>query len=303
MGWYVFGGSIALYALLEIVQPAVGRLSEVRRRKLCVVVSVVANLGILGVLKYFDFFVESAEDLARVLGADPHWLRLDVILPVGISFYTFQTMSYTLDLYRRQLEPSERFLDFALYVSFFPQLVAGPIERARNLLPKISAPRSLSFDDTTRGLFLIILGFMKKVAIADGVAPAVDSVFNSGGSVSSLDVTLGTLLFAVQIYGDFSGYSDIARGTARLFGIDLMTNFRLPYFSANPQEFWSRWHISLSSWLRDYLYIPLGGNRLGASRTYRNLMTTMLLGGLWHGAAWNYVLWGATKEASWWCTG
>jgi D-alanyl-lipoteichoic acid acyltransferase DltB (MBOAT superfamily) len=227
------------------------------------------------------------------MGLDAKLLHLDLVLPVGISFYTFQTMSYSLDIGRGRLRSTDRFLDFALFVSFFPQLVAGPIERATHLLPQVLNPRRVSFDQSMRGLNLILIGFFKKVGIADSIAGSVDSVFRTTGAVSGLDVTLATLLFAVQIYCDFSGYSDIARGTAKLFGVELMANFNQPYFSTNPSEFWRRWHISLSTWLRDYLYITLGGNRVGTGRIYGNLMITMLLGGLWHGAAWNFALWGA----------
>jgi alginate O-acetyltransferase complex protein AlgI len=218
-------------------------------------------------------------------------------LPVGISFYTFQSLSYTIDIYRRQFKPTERFFDFALFVAYFPQLQAGPIERARQLLPQLSRPRQLTFDQTARGLYLILFGFFKKIAIADGVAPVVDQVFGSGGRISWIDVVAGTVFFAVQIYCDFSGYTDIARGISKLLGIELVTNFRLPYFATNPQDFWRRWHISLSMWLRDYLYISLGGNRGSLAFTCRNIMITMLLGGLWHGAAWNYVLWGFYQGA------
>ena len=201
-------------------------------------------------------------------------------------------MSYTLDIARDKLKPTRSFLDFSLFVAFFPQLVAGPIERAKHLLPILSKARTLTLEGTTRGLFLILLGLMKKVAIADSVAGSVNSIYLTTGVISWADIVCATFLFAVQIYCDFSGYSDIARGTSKLLGIDLMTNFRCPYLSVNPQEFWQRWHISLSSWLRDYLYIPLGGNRGGAWLTNRNLLLTMVLGGLWHGAAWNFVLWG-----------
>ena len=220
------------------------------------------------------------------------FLRLNIILPVGISFYTFQTMSYTIDIYRGKLKATNRFWDFALFVCYFPQLVAGPIERASDLLPRLLNPRTLSFHQSTRGVFLILFGFFKKIALADGLAGSVNAIYETTGAVSWLDVVLATLLFTFQIYCDFSSYSDIARGTSKLLGIELMTNFNLPYFSKNPSEFWSRWHISLSSWLRDYLYIPLGGNRRGNFITYRNLMTTMVLGGLWHGAGWNFILWG-----------
>jgi alginate O-acetyltransferase complex protein AlgI len=236
--------------------------------------------------------VDSAEAILQASGFNASLWNLNILLPVGISFYTFQTMSYTLDVYREQMEPGERFFDFALFVAFFPQLVAGPIVRACDLLPQLSQPRRLSLDTSVRGVYLIMLGLFKKVAIADGLAVSVNTIYNSTGVVSWLDVIAATLLFTFQIYCDFAGYSDIARGVAKLFGIDLMTNFKLPYFSKTPSEFWQRWHISLSSWLRDYLYIPLGGSRVSQSRVYGNLMITMVLGGLWHGAAWNYVLWG-----------
>lgn len=271
--------------------------SKVDPRKVYVGISVCANLLILGFFKYFNFFIGSAEECIRYFGGDAQLFQLNIILPVGISFYTFQTISYSIDVYRKQLKPTDRFLDFALFVAYFPQLVAGPIERASNLLPRILNTRSISYDQATRGLFLIFWGLFKKVAIADGVAASVNSVYNTTGAVSWLDVGLATALFAVQIYCDFSAYSDIARGTSKLMGIELMRNFNLPYFSTNPSEFWRRWHISLSSWLRDYLYIPLGGNQGSAWKTYRNLSITMLLGGLWHGAAWNFILWGGYQGA------
>ena len=269
------------------------QLPENKRRKYSMILSMCVNLAILGTFKYFNFFIDSAVSALNAAGIAAEPRHFAIVLPVGISFYTFQSMSYAIDIYRRELKPVERFLDFALFVSFFPQLVAGPIERARHLLPQFCNPRTLTFDDTTRGLMLILLGLFKKIAIADGAAMTVDQIFNSTGSVSWLEVIVGTMFFAVQIYADFSGYSDIARGTSKLFGIDVMVNFRLPYFARSPRDFWNRWHISLSTWLGDYLYRPLGGNRGSLAFTCRNLMLTMLLGGLWHGAAWNYILWGA----------
>jgi D-alanyl-lipoteichoic acid acyltransferase DltB (MBOAT superfamily) len=269
------------------------RLPDDKRRKYSMILSMCVNLLILATFKYFNFFIDSAVGALNDIGIAAQPRHFDIVLPVGISFYTFQSMSYAIDIYKRELKPVERFLDFALFVSFFPQLVAGPIERARHLLPQICQPRILTFSDTTRGLFLILLGLFKKIAIADGAAATVDQIFNSTGAVSWLEVVVGTVLFAVQIYTDFSGYSDIARGTAKLFGVDIMVNFRLPYFARSPRDFWNRWHISLSTWLGDYLYKPLGGNRGSLAFTCRNLMLTMLLGGLWHGAAWNYILWGA----------
>ena len=283
---------VANFLIGTIVQPA----SE-RHRKILIFSSVLVNLSFLGFFKYFNFFVDTAEHSLRAIGLDPSNYRLSVILPVGISFYTFQSLSYTIDVYRRQIVPTSRFWDFALFVAYFPPMVAGPIERARHLLPQITKPRRIRLSQSMDGIVLILLGLFKKVAIADGIAPSVASVFSSSGSVSQSDIALATILFAVQIFCDFSGYSDIARGVSKLFGIELILNFNLPYFSNNPSEFWRRWHISLSSWLRDYLYIPLGGNRLGSLRTYTNLFLTMLLGGLWHGAAWNYVLWGGYQGA------
>jgi len=255
-------------------------------------VSVVFNLGILAVFKYFDFFASSLRDMAGTVGLELSPVMLSIILPVGISFYTFQTMSYTIDVYRGQLKPTRRFLDFALFVSFFPQLVAGPIERATHLLPQITGPRPFELERFYRGGFLILWGLFKKVVIADNLAPVVDAAYADPSSLDAWTALFAVYCFAWQIYCDFSGYTDIARGTAAMLGIDLRLNFNLPYFATNPSDFWKRWHISLSSWLRDYLYIPLGGNRLGSFKTYRNLMLTMVLGGLWHGAGWPFVVWG-----------
>ena len=267
------------------------------RRRWAVTLSVVTNLGLLAAFKYFGFFVASARAL---LGSFPLPLgldTLDIILPVGISFYTFQSMSYTIDVYRGDTTPTRKLDDFLLYVSFFPQLVAGPIERSRHLLPQIQSPRLVDGDTIARGAQLALVGFFKKMVVADNLAPYVESVFRATSTADmtpdGFSVVLATWAFAIQIYGDFSGYTDIARGSARMLGFDLGPNFRAPYLATNPSDFWQRWHISLSSWLRDYLYIPLGGNRGGRFKTYRNLTLTMLLGGLWHGAAWNFVVWGA----------
>ena len=262
-----------------------------RRRKLILLASLVTNLGLLGVFKYYNFFVDSAASLLTGLGMDPHPRTLNIVLPVGISFYTFQTLSYTIDLYRRKIGTEHNLLTFALYVAFFPQLVAGPIERARNLLPQMRTVRPVTWADLSSGAYLMFWGMFKKVVIADNVSAVADLAFGDPGT-SGLFSLLGIYAFAVQIYCDFSGYSDIARGAARCMGFDLMLNFNLPYFATNPSEFWQRWHISLSSWLRDYLYIALGGNRVGKLRNYFNLMATMVLGGLWHGAAWVFILWG-----------
>lgn len=262
------------------------------RRKFPLWVSLVTNLGILGFFKYFNFFADNLVALLQGLGISAAARHLDIILPVGISFYTFQTMSYTLDIYRRQMRATRSFLDFATFVAFFPQLVAGPIERASRLLPQIEAPRILTRAGLESGLWLAAWGLFKKCVVADNLAVLVDGAFGAPAANGAVAL-LALYAFAFQIYCDFSGYSDIARGLARLMGIELMVNFDNPYFALNPKDFWARWHISLSSWLRDYLYIPLGGNRKGRRRTYINLALTMLLGGLWHGAAWTFVAWGA----------
>ena len=261
------------------------------RRRWFLGISIFTNLLILGFFKYFNFFISSSADLLQWLGINYSWNTLSIVLPVGISFYTFQSMSYTIDIYRRQCAPTERFSVFALFVAYFPQLVAGPIERASKLIPRIESPRKITFDLTTRGLFLILLGLVKKITIADGISPSVDQVF--GSTVASAgEIALACYLFAIQIYCDFSGYSDIARGVSKLFGIELVVNFRAPLLSSNPSDFWARWHISLSTWMRDYIYIPLGGNRHGWLTKIRNTLVTFLLSGLWHGAAWSFVLWG-----------
>ncbi|MBI4783611.1 MAG: MBOAT family protein [Oscillatoriophycideae cyanobacterium NC_groundwater_1537_Pr4_S-0.65um_50_18] len=297
IGWFVFLGSIAAVTLANSYYPKLIALPEQRRKNICLGLSITVDLLILAFFKYFNFFADSAVSLLQSVGLPANPVALNILLPVGISFYTFQTMSYTIDVYRRELEPASRFSDFALSVCFFPHLVAGPIVRAADLMPQFVLPRTITFDQTIRGLYLILFGLFKKVAIADGVAGSVNAVYNSTGAVSWIDVVAATLLFTFQIYCDFSGYTDIARGVAKLFGVELVVNFNLPYFSKTPSEFWQRWHISLSTWLRDYLYISLGGNRKGSLNTYRNLMATMVLGGLWHGAAWNYVLWGFYQGA------
>ena len=264
-----------------------------RKRKRLLIASIVTQMSILGFFKYYGFFVESLEIALGSLGIDVSAPTFKVLLPVGISFYTFQTMSYTIDVYRRLMTPVRLWTDFALYISFFPQLVAGPIERATHLIPQVLSPRKVTWDGVHAGIFLVLVGLFKKVVIADNLGRVADEVFNNYTQFTGLDTLIGALAFTFQIYCDFSAYSDIARGVARMMGFDLMVNFRLPYFAVSPSDFWRRWHISLSTWLRDYLYIGLGGNRGGAFKTYRNLALTMLLGGLWHGAAWNFVLWGA----------
>lgn len=291
VGWACLGVTAYLAIMFGFYQYVI-RQPEARRRWLCLMTSVVTQIGLLGTFKYFNFFADSLVTALHGIGIDASSSHLEIILPVGISFYTFQSLSYAIDIYRNELKPTNRFFDFALFVSYFPQLVAGPINRARHLIPQLANPRTVSYEQVTRGIYLILFGIFKKVAVADGVAPVVDKIYNSSGVVSWADIIVATVLFAVQIYCDFSGYTDVARGVSKLFGVDLTMNFNQPYFSKGPSEFWQRWHISLSTWLRDYLYIPLGGNRGGFWMTCRNLMITMLLGGLWHGAAWNYVLWG-----------
>ena len=255
--------------------------------------SVGINLAFLGFFKYFNFFVDSANSLLRGMGFATWNLHLEVILPVGISFYTFQSISYIVDVYRGDIEPARNPIDFALFVAFFPHMVAGPIMHCRDLLPQFQRTRHTTSLQIVEGLWLILFGYFKKVAVGDNLAPIVDRVFADTTAVSGAAVLLGVYAFAFQIYCDFSGYTDIARGVAKLLGVELMVNFNRPYLALNPSDFWRRWHISLSTWLRDYLYVPLGGNREGRVNTYRNLFLTMLLGGLWHGAAWNFLLWGA----------
>lgn len=261
------------------------------RRKLYLIFSLAGNLGLLGIFKYFNFFSDNLFLILQLFGYAPNWTSLNIILPVGISFYTFQTMSYTIDVYRRAMEPTKSPLDFALFVAFFPQLVAGPIVRAADFLPQLRKSTSLSCTPDT--FFLILRGLIKKVLIADNLSSFVDPIFAAPTTWPSLVLLLATVSFSVQIYCDFSGYSDMAIGFARILGYKLPLNFNKPYFARNPSDFWRRWHISLSTWLRDYLYISLGGNRQGTWKTYRNLLLTMVLGGLWHGASWNFVLWGA----------
>ena len=266
-------------------------------RKRLLLVSLCANLGLLGVFKYFNFFVDSFIILGAQIGLNLDTPTLRLLPPVGISFYTFQSMAYSIDVYRRQLKPERNFITFALFISYFPQLVAGPIERASRLLPQFRKHRQVTLECVRCGLVLILIGLFKKVVIADNAGVAVNSIFSDIPSQDSITLIAGGILFSLQIYGDFSGYSNMARGMSRLLGIRLVENFKTPYLSANISEFWRRWHVSLSEWLRDYLYIPLGGSRSGERKTQRNLMLTMLLGGLWHGAAWTFVLWGALNGA------
>jgi len=263
-----------------------------KKRKLLLSLSIFVNLGLLGFFKYYNFFAESFASAFTLFGNsfDPH--RLNIVLPVGISFYTFQTLSYSIDVYRKKLEPTKDPIAFFAFVSFFPQLVAGPIERATNLLPQFYSKRYFSYPKSVDGLRQILWGLFKKVVIADNCALYVNDVFGSYGDHSGSTLFLAGVLFAMQIYGDFSGYSDIAIGTSRLFGFNLMKNFAFPYFSRDIAEFWRRWHISLSTWFKDYLYIPLGGSKGGNMMKVRNTFIVFLVSGFWHGANWTFLTWG-----------
>jgi D-alanyl-lipoteichoic acid acyltransferase DltB (MBOAT superfamily) len=262
-------------------------------RKALLWTSIVVNLGFLGFFKYYNFFLDNFISAFSFMGMEISANSLNIILPVGISFYTFQTLSYTIDVYRRELEPTKNFLAFAAYVSFFPQLVAGPIERATNLLPQFLNERQFSYSQAIDGLRQILWGLFKKVVIADNCAMFANQIFNNSDQLGGSTLLLGALFFSFQIYGDFSGYSDIAIGTARLFGFNLMQNFAFPYFSRDIAEFWRRWHISLSTWFRDYLYIPLGGSRGGTWIKVRNTFIIFIVSGFWHGANWTFIVWGA----------
>lgn len=264
-----------------------------RKRKVLLWVSIIVNLGFLGFFKYFNFFLENFQGAFSLLGVEIGVRALSIVLPVGISFYTFQTMSYTIDVYKRKLEPTRNFIAFAAFVSFFPQLVAGPIERATHLLPQFYKHRKFNYALAVNGCRQILWGFFKKLVIADNCAEYANQIFGNSDGASGSTLLLGALFFTFQIYGDFSGYSDIAIGTSRLFGFDLMKNFAFPYFSRDIAEFWRRWHISLSTWFRDYVYIPLGGSRGSKWVQIRNVFIIFLVSGFWHGANWTFILWGA----------
>lgn len=261
-----------------------------KKAKAISALNIVLNLLILGAFKYYDFF---AKEFVELFGLSSDGILLDIILPVGISFYTFQALSYSIDVYRGKLKPTHDIVQFFAYVSFFPQLVAGPIERATNLLPQFEKPRKFDYDTAVDGLRQILWGLFKKMVVADNCAVYVDQVFSNYQSQSGSTLLLAAVLFAFQIYGDFSGYSDIAIGTAKLFGIKLMRNFNMPYFSRDIAEFWRRWHISLTTWFRDYVYIPLGGSRVSKAKIVRNTFVIFLLSGFWHGANWTFIVWGA----------
>ncbi len=296
-GWWDwrFLSLIAASTLLDYcIGIALDKTNHKSVKKRLLWLSILFNLGLLGFFKYFNFFIESWVDALASIGyvSQNVWM-LEIVLPVGISFYTFQTMSYSIDIYRGKLKPTKNFIAFAAFVSFFPQLVAGPIERATNLVPQFLSKREFSYQIISKGIKLMIWGFFLKLVVADRAAIYVDAVYNNIESHQGLSFVFATVLFAFQIYGDFAGYSLIAIGTAKLFGFDLMTNFRRPYFSSSVSEFWTRWHISLSTWFRDYLYIPLGGNRVAKPKWLFNLFITFLVSGLWHGAKWTFVVWGA----------
>jgi D-alanyl-lipoteichoic acid acyltransferase DltB (MBOAT superfamily) len=266
-------------------------------RKRYLTLSIAFNLGLLAFFKYFNFFIDSATEFITLLGFQAHTSTLNLILPVGISFYTFQTMSYTIDVYRGKMEATKDPIAFFTFVAFFPQLVAGPIERASNLLPQFFKKREFQYKQGSDGMKLILWGLFKKMVIADNCALVVNPIFDNYQTASGLELIMGAILFAFQIYGDFSGYSDIAIGTAKLFGFDLMTNFRTPYFSRDIAEFWRRWHISLSTWFRDYVYIPLGGSRVTKAKAIRNIFIVFLVSGFWHGANWTFIVWGGIHAA------
>lgn len=286
-------GIIPYTILIAMFVAAADRLPEARRRKAYLIGSIAYNLSVLCFFKYFNFFAHSAVALANSIGITLDEVTLTVLLPIGISFFTFQSMSFSIDVYRGQLKPTDSITKFAAYISFFPQLVAGPIEHASHLLPQFDRLRAIGWTHIQNALPLFVWGLYKKVVVADNIGKLADASFGNAAHATTPQMLCGALAFAFQIYGDFSGYSDMARALAQMLGFELIVNFNLPYFSRTPSEFWRRWHISLSTWLRDYLYISLGGNRMGEVMTYRNLMLTMVLGGFWHGASWTFILWGA----------
>ena len=268
------------------------RTTSEANRKFWFWLTISVNIGFLGVFKYYNFFVDSFANLLTSFGFEPHFWTLNVILPVGISFYTFHGLSYVIDIYKRRIQPEHNFIEYALFVSYFPLLVAGPIERATHLLPQIKKKREFEYSKAIQGVKQIIWGLFKKVVVADNCAFFANQIFNNASDYSSAELWLGSVLFAFQIYGDFSGYSDIALGTSKLFGIDLLRNFNFPYFSKDIADFWRRWHISLSNWFRDYLYIPLGGSRGSKWLSIRNTFIIFIVSGFWHGANWTFIVWG-----------
>jgi alginate O-acetyltransferase complex protein AlgI len=276
-----------------IVGILLGKIENPSRRKLIFSLSLAANLGFLGFFKYYNFFVDSFISAFSFLGLQLHARTLNIILPVGISFYTFQALSYTIEVYRKKIEPTKDIITFFAFISFFPPLLAGPIERASHMIPQFCKKRIFNYADASDGMRQILWGLLKKIVIADSCAMYVNDIFSHYKDYSGSTLLVGAILFSFQIYGDFSGYSDIALGSARLFGFKLMRNFALPYFSRDIAEFWRRWHISLSSWFRDYVYIPLGGSRVNTYKKIRNTFIIFILSGLWHGANWTFIAWGA----------
>jgi D-alanyl-lipoteichoic acid acyltransferase DltB (MBOAT superfamily) len=287
--------SLILFSTLTdyFVGLALAKQENQTKRKVLLWISIIVNLGFLGFFKYYNFFLENFITAFSFFGTKINANSLNIILPVGISFYTFQTLSYTIDVYKRKLEPTKNFIAFSAFVSFFPQLVAGPIERATNLLPQFFKKRTFDYSKAVDGMRQILWGLFKKIVIADNCAEFANLIFNNSAEYSGSTLVLGALFFTFQIYGDFSGYSDIAIGTARLFGFNLMRNFNFPYFSRDMAEFWRRWHISLSTWFRDYLYIPLGGSKGGTWMKIRNTFIIFIVSGFWHGANWTFIVWGA----------
>jgi len=287
---------LGLILISSITDYVIGfRMSKVtsqKSKRILLLISIIVNLGILGFFKYFNFFLDSFVELLSFFHLNPNYHSLRIILPVGISFYTFQTLSYTIDIYKGKIKPTKDIIAFFGFVAFFPQLVAGPIERAANLLPQFLNSRKFDYNQIVDGLRLMLWGFFKKVVIADRLAAYVELIYNNPDQYKGIGIIIGALFFAIQIYCDFSGYSDIAIGTARLFGFKLMTNFRTPYFSSSFREHWQRWHISLSTWFRDYLYIPLGGSKVNQGRWIINIILTFTISGLWHGANLTFIFWG-----------
>ena len=303
---YVFYGwwdwrflSLILFSTLVDFFVGVGlsKQEDPLKRKILLWTSIAVNLGFLGFFKYYNFFLDNFVKAFSLMGSPIDIQGLDIVLPVGISFYTFQTMSYSIDVYKRKLEPTKDFIAFGAFVSFFPQLVAGPIERATNLLPQFYTKREFNYSKAVDGCRQILWGLFKKIVIAENCAGYVETIFSGYEGYNGATLFLGGVFFAFQIYGDFSGYSDIAIGTSRLFGFNLMQNFAFPYFSRDMAEFWRRWHISLSTWFRDYLYIPLGGSKGGKWQQIRNTFIIFIVSGFWHGASWNFVSWGAINAA------
>lgn len=290
--WRFLSLIIASTFLDYFIAIQLGKTDISKKRKFLLGISLVGNLGMLGFFKYYNFFVASWIEAWSSVGITMEASTLNIILPVGISFYTFQTLSYTIDVYRKEMQPTKSFIDFAAFVTFFPQLVAGPIERASHLLPQFYKNRTFEYQNAVDGVKLIIWGMFKKVVVADNCAFFVNKIFENPEGYSSGELFFGMVFFAFQIYGDFSGYSDMAIGLSKLFGFDLMVNFKFPYFSRDIAEFWRRWHISLSTWFRDYIYIPLGGSKGSQGFQIRNVMIIFLVSGFWHGANWTYVVWG-----------